>query len=68
MNHGVPEVVMKNMMGIAKEFFEIPVEDRACLYSEDLAKDPHQEQENQNTLNAWISYAIVPYIFTIDDH
>jgi hypothetical protein len=23
------------MMGIAKEFFEMPVEDRACLYSED---------------------------------
>ncbi|KAH9324279.1 hypothetical protein KI387_004457, partial [Taxus chinensis] len=34
-NHGVPETVMKNMMGIAKEFFEMPVEDRACLYSED---------------------------------
>jgi len=34
-NHGVPERVMKSMMGIAKEFFEMPVEDRACLYSED---------------------------------
>jgi isopenicillin N synthase-like dioxygenase len=34
-NHGVPETVVKNMMGIAKEFFEMPVEDRACLYSED---------------------------------
>jgi len=34
-NHGVPETVMKNMMSIAKEFFEMPVEDRACLYSED---------------------------------
>jgi len=37
-NHGVPEKVMKNMMGIAKEFFEMPVEDRACLYSEDTSK------------------------------
>ena len=35
MNHGVPKTVMKNMMGIAKEFFEMLVEDRACLYSED---------------------------------
>lgn len=35
MNHGVPEIVMKNMMEIAKEFFEMPVEDRASLYSED---------------------------------
>eukprot|EP00253_Pinus_taeda_P025153 PITA_25153 len=34
-NHGVPETVMKRMMEIAKEFFEMPVEDRACLYSED---------------------------------
>jgi len=33
-NHGVPETVMKSMMDIAKEFFEMPVEDRACLYSE----------------------------------
>eukprot|EP00253_Pinus_taeda_P014347 PITA_14347 len=34
-NHGVPENVMKNMMEVAKEFYEMPVEDRACLYSED---------------------------------
>jgi hypothetical protein len=27
---------MKSMMGIAKEFYEMPVEDRACLYSEDI--------------------------------
>lgn len=33
-NHGVQETVMKNMMGVAKTFFEMPVEDRACLYSE----------------------------------
>jgi len=34
-NHGVKETVMKSMMGIAKEFFEMPVENRACFYSED---------------------------------
>eukprot|EP00253_Pinus_taeda_P034671 PITA_34671 len=33
-NHGMPESVMKSMMDIAKEFFEMPVEDRASLYSE----------------------------------
>ena len=38
MNHGVPDPVMKSMMGIAKEFFEMPVEDRAYLYSEDPTK------------------------------
>eukprot|EP00253_Pinus_taeda_P029072 PITA_29072 len=36
LNHGVAENVRKSTMGIAKEFFEMPVEDRACLYSEDL--------------------------------
>ncbi|XP_059066718.1 protein DMR6-LIKE OXYGENASE 2-like [Cryptomeria japonica] len=35
MNHGVSETVMKSMMDIAKEFFEMPVEDRVSLYSED---------------------------------
>lgn len=34
-NHGVPEAVMKNMMEVAKEFFEMPVEDRVRYYSED---------------------------------
>eukprot|EP01018_Ginkgo_biloba_P034488 Gb_32875 [translate_table: standard] len=34
-NHGVPETILKNMMDMAKEFFEMPVEDRAALYSED---------------------------------
>ncbi|XP_059065791.1 protein DMR6-LIKE OXYGENASE 1 [Cryptomeria japonica] len=38
-NHGVPETLMKNMMDIAKEFFEMPVEDRVCLYSEDPRQD-----------------------------
>ncbi|KAH9305538.1 hypothetical protein KI387_009942, partial [Taxus chinensis] len=37
-NHGVEESVMKSMMEIAKEFFEMPVEDRAYLYSEDPLK------------------------------
>eukprot|EP00253_Pinus_taeda_P030590 PITA_30590 len=35
-NHGVPKNVMKSMMGIAKEFYEMAVEDPACLYSEDV--------------------------------
>ncbi|XP_057836524.1 protein DMR6-LIKE OXYGENASE 1 [Cryptomeria japonica] len=34
-NHGVPEALMKRMMDVAKEFFEMPPEDRACLYSDD---------------------------------
>eukprot|EP01018_Ginkgo_biloba_P034319 Gb_03468 [translate_table: standard] len=34
-NHGVPERVMEDMMDVAAEFFEMPVQDRACIYSED---------------------------------
>ncbi|XP_058077926.1 protein DMR6-LIKE OXYGENASE 2-like [Magnolia sinica] len=34
-NHGVPEKSINDMMGVAMEFFEMPVEERAKLYSED---------------------------------
>ncbi|KAE8685359.1 zinc finger family protein [Hibiscus syriacus] len=34
-NHGVPEDVMNESMGVFKEFFEMPAEDKAMLYSED---------------------------------
>eukprot|EP01018_Ginkgo_biloba_P034490 Gb_32876 [translate_table: standard] len=34
-NHGMGEKVMKDMMDVGREFFEIPVQDRAHLYSED---------------------------------
>ncbi|GLJ42601.1 hypothetical protein SUGI_0883000 [Cryptomeria japonica] len=48
MNHGMPEIVMKSMMDIAKEFFEMPVEDRVCLYSE----DPQQAVRVSTSFNA----------------
>ncbi|XP_011625834.1 protein DMR6-LIKE OXYGENASE 1-like [Amborella trichopoda] len=35
MNHGVPEDVIQDMLGVATEFFEMPIEERAKLYSED---------------------------------
>ncbi|KAL4191374.1 hypothetical protein AMTRI_Chr07g80220 [Amborella trichopoda] len=35
MNHGVPEDVIQEMLGVATEFFEMPIEERAKLYSED---------------------------------
>ena len=40
-NHGVPERLMEDMMNVAREFFEMPVQDRAGLYSEDQKKDVH---------------------------
>ncbi|XWS46962.1 hypothetical protein CRYUN_Cryun14cG0112800 [Craigia yunnanensis] len=37
-NHGVPEKLMNDTMSVLKEFFEMPAEDKASLYSEDLQK------------------------------
>jgi len=62
-NHGVPEAAMKSMMGIAKEFFEMPVEDRACLYSE----NPNQRVRLATSFNIckekvlnWRDYLLHP--------
>ncbi|XP_020525818.1 protein DMR6-LIKE OXYGENASE 1-like [Amborella trichopoda] len=33
--HGVPEDIIQGMLGVATEFFEMPIEERAKLYSED---------------------------------
>ncbi|XP_011620893.1 protein DMR6-LIKE OXYGENASE 1-like isoform X1 [Amborella trichopoda] len=38
-NHGVPNDVIESMFDVAKEFFEMPVEERAKLYSEDPKKE-----------------------------
>jgi len=63
LNHGVAENVMKSMMGIAKEFFEMPVEDRACLYSEDL-KQPVRLctsfNLNKDKVLNWVDYLTQP--------
>ncbi|KAF9620924.1 hypothetical protein IFM89_015321 [Coptis chinensis] len=34
-NHGVPETMIKDMRGVAEEFFEMPIEDRMPMFSED---------------------------------
>ncbi|XP_058077936.1 protein DMR6-LIKE OXYGENASE 2-like [Magnolia sinica] len=34
-NHGVPEKTIHDVMSVAEEFFEMPVEERAKLYSDD---------------------------------
>ncbi|KAF9605627.1 hypothetical protein IFM89_017970 [Coptis chinensis] len=33
-NHGVPETMIKDMRGVAEEFFEMPIEDRMPMFSE----------------------------------
>ncbi|CAO2200925.1 unnamed protein product [Urochloa humidicola] len=37
-NHGVPEQVLQDMEALCNEFFELPAEDKAHLYSEDKQK------------------------------
>jgi isopenicillin N synthase-like dioxygenase len=62
-NHGVPENVMKSMMGIAKEFYEMPVEDRACLYSEDIKKPVRVSTSfniSKDKVLNWVDYLIQP--------
>ncbi|XWS76270.1 hypothetical protein CRYUN_Cryun01aG0160900 [Craigia yunnanensis] len=34
-NHGVPEKIISDTRGVFKEFFEMPAEDKASMYSED---------------------------------
>eukprot|EP00253_Pinus_taeda_P012811 PITA_12811 len=62
-NHGVPKNVMESMMGIAKEFFEMPVEDRACLYSEDIKKLARLSTSfnlNKDKVLNWLDYLTHP--------
>ncbi|TVU19103.1 hypothetical protein EJB05_35236 [Eragrostis curvula] len=37
-NHGVPDEVMKDMIDVCEEFFRLPAEDKAHLYSEERHK------------------------------
>lgn len=37
-NHGVSEESMQQMLGIADEFFRLPVEEKMRLYSDDPSK------------------------------
>jgi isopenicillin N synthase-like dioxygenase len=60
-NHDVPVTAMKSMMEIAKEFFEMPVEDRAYLYSEDtnkLVRVSTSFNNHKETVLNWRDYLI----------
>lgn len=37
-NHGVREEAIKKMLGVAQEFFKLPLEEKMKLYSEDPTK------------------------------
>ncbi|RXH77964.1 hypothetical protein DVH24_039935 [Malus domestica] len=37
-NHGVPEIMIKDMLNIAREFFQLPESERLKMYSDDPSK------------------------------
>ncbi|KAL9661167.1 hypothetical protein QQ045_025989 [Rhodiola kirilowii] len=37
-NHGIPEELLQDILNVSREFHELPVEDRAKIYSEDKTK------------------------------
>ena len=34
-NHGVPEKLLQDVLDVTKEFFELPAEDKAVIFSDD---------------------------------
>jgi len=55
-NHGVPTSVMKNMLDIAKEFFEMPVEDRSKFFSDDINKPVRLSTGFHPKMRSWRDY------------
>ncbi|KAK8981138.1 hypothetical protein V6N11_059823 [Hibiscus sabdariffa] len=47
-NHGIPEDLMDQSMDVFKEFFEMPAEDKAMLYSQDLTKSCRLSTSSSN--------------------
>ncbi|XP_062102416.1 hyoscyamine 6-dioxygenase-like [Humulus lupulus] len=51
-NHGVPEKMLKDVLEVSEEYFKLPAEDKAIMYSDDISQssrlytsiDPMKEQ------------------------
>ncbi|KAM0942003.1 putative 2'-deoxymugineic-acid 2'-dioxygenase [Dioscorea sansibarensis] len=59
-NHGIEEEVIREMLKISKEFFQLPIEEKAVYYSEDVTKFPrlHTSTTRVNKLEkkVWRDY------------
>ncbi|CAL5436626.1 unnamed protein product [Camellia sinensis] len=55
-NHGVSEELMDDTMSLFKEFFDMPVEDKAAYYSEDKSKSFRLYTSGQNYLKDKVNY------------
>ncbi|XP_028056051.1 hyoscyamine 6-dioxygenase-like [Camellia sinensis] len=55
-NHGVSEGLMDDTMSLFKEFFDMPVEDKAAYYSEDKSKSFRLYTSGQNYLKDKVNY------------
>ncbi|KAL5989090.1 Flavanone 3-dioxygenase 2 [Asimina triloba] len=58
-NHGMPEESIRQMMGIAREFFHMPVEEKMKYYSDDPAKKMRLSTSfnvRKETVHNWRDY------------
>ena len=58
-NHGVAAETMERMQRVAKEFFELPVEEKMKLYSDDPTKTMRLSTSfnvKKETVNNWRDY------------
>jgi hypothetical protein len=59
LNHGVPEQLTAAMMSVAYEFFRLPAEEKAKLYSDDPAKKMRLSTSfnvRKETVHNWRDY------------
>ncbi|KAH0690060.1 hypothetical protein KY289_017418 [Solanum tuberosum] len=58
-NHGVPKEVVEKMLGVAGEFFNLPVEEKLKLYSDDTSKTMRLSTSfnvKKETVHNWRDY------------
>ncbi|OAY75842.1 2'-deoxymugineic-acid 2'-dioxygenase [Ananas comosus] len=55
-NHGVPENVINEMMRVAEEFFDMPIEEKLPYYSTDLSKLPRLHTSAPGKEHEEVSY------------
>ncbi|KAH7862519.1 hypothetical protein Vadar_005974 [Vaccinium darrowii] len=71
-NHGVPEELMDDTMSLFKEFFDMPAEDKAAYYSEDMSKSFRLYTSGMNYLkdqvNSWKDSVIHQSCHPLDDN
>ena len=71
-NHGVPEDLCEKVMTVVTQFFELPPEERAEFYTQDLTKEVklfnyYLKAEGQEKVTMWSEILSHPW-HPLDDH